>query len=163
MDRGRNVQLTKQIGEYLVASELARRGYIASTFSGNIPEYDIVGIDKNGFTKLVQVKTINQGSWQFAINRFVNITMEGNKQIVGDLIPQPIDNLICIFVYLGKKYGEDKFYIIKWSDLQKLIVDVHKKYLQKNNGERPRAKTSLHFGLIENNIIKYINKWENLD
>jgi hypothetical protein len=33
---GREMQLTRQIGEHLVAAELGRRGYVATPFAGNI-------------------------------------------------------------------------------------------------------------------------------
>ena len=42
MATGRQVQLTKQVGEYLVAAELSRRGLLTATFAGNVPAYDIV-------------------------------------------------------------------------------------------------------------------------
>ena len=35
-------QLTKQRGEYLVAAELARRGLLVATFSGNVPDFDLL-------------------------------------------------------------------------------------------------------------------------
>ena len=41
MATGRQVQLTKQVGEYLVAAELSRRGLLTATFAGNVPAYDI--------------------------------------------------------------------------------------------------------------------------
>ena len=50
---GRNRQRTKQVGEYLVASELCRRDLIATTFTGNVPNYDIVADD--GKIVLIQV------------------------------------------------------------------------------------------------------------
>lgn len=45
MQSGRQNQLTKQTGEYLVCAELCRRGYIASSFTGNVPEYDVIAIN----------------------------------------------------------------------------------------------------------------------
>lgn len=39
---GRSSKLVGQAGEYIVAGELARRGYISTTFAGNVPEYDII-------------------------------------------------------------------------------------------------------------------------
>ena len=39
MATGRQVQLTKQVGEYLVAAELSRRGLLTATFAGNVPDY----------------------------------------------------------------------------------------------------------------------------
>jgi hypothetical protein len=112
MATGRNVQLTKQVGEYLVASELARRGYVSSTFSGNVPDFDIVATNQSGITRLIQVKTINGASWQFSIDRFATIEMEGNKQIIGRKKAQPIEQLIFALVKLGQKYGEDESYIL---------------------------------------------------
>ena len=163
MSNGRNVQLTKQVGEYLVACELARRGYISSTFSGNIPEFDIVSTNMDGEIKLIQVKTINTGSWQFSIDRFVKIEMNGNKQIVGEEIIQPIEKLVCILVCLGSKYGEDRFFILKWKKLQGILINNHKEYLNKHGGERPKAKESMHCSLHLSNILEYENKWENID
>ena len=42
MTTGRNNKLVGQTGEYLVAAELSRRGLIATTFTGNVPYYDII-------------------------------------------------------------------------------------------------------------------------
>ena len=42
MRSGRKNLLTKQIGEYLVAAELGRQGLIATTFTGNVPDFDIL-------------------------------------------------------------------------------------------------------------------------
>ncbi len=42
MATGRDNQLKKQAGEYLVAAEMCRRGFIATTFTGNVPHYDII-------------------------------------------------------------------------------------------------------------------------
>ena len=46
MATGRDMQLTKMIGEYLVCAELCRRGLLATTFTGNVPEFDILATDK---------------------------------------------------------------------------------------------------------------------
>ena len=56
MATGRQIQLTKQVGEYLVAAELSRRGLLTTTFAGNVPAYDIVATGGRGQTALVQVK-----------------------------------------------------------------------------------------------------------
>ena len=53
---GRSKYLTKQAGEYLVAAELSRRGYIATTFTGNVPYYDIIAVDDRGGHVVVQVR-----------------------------------------------------------------------------------------------------------
>ena len=48
MATGRGNQLTKQAGEYIVAAELSRRGFVATTFTGNVPADDIVAVDDQG-------------------------------------------------------------------------------------------------------------------
>ena len=55
MATGRSLQLTKQVGEYLVAAELCRRKLIATTFTGNVPDYDIVAISGGGESILFQI------------------------------------------------------------------------------------------------------------
>jgi len=82
MATGRNNYLTKQTGEYLVAAELSRRGFIATTFTGNVPHYDIVAVDDSGGHALVQVKAIAANSWQLNASRFAEIVFEGQRQIV---------------------------------------------------------------------------------
>src|SRR6266536_3141879 len=70
MATGRSNYLTKQAGEYLVAAELSRRGYIATTFTGNVPDYDIIAVDDCGGHVVVQVKAIAGESWQFNAKNF---------------------------------------------------------------------------------------------
>ena len=60
MATGRGNQLTKQAGEYIVAAELSRRGFVATTFTGNVPADDIVAVDDQGGQALVQVKAISR-------------------------------------------------------------------------------------------------------
>jgi len=56
MTTGRINKLVGATGEYLVAAELSRRGLIATTFTGNVPHYDIVASDEFGQHVSVQVK-----------------------------------------------------------------------------------------------------------
>src|SRR5262249_21829537 len=48
-------------------AELSGRGFIATTFTGNMPSYDIVVVDKQGGHALVQVKAIAGKSWQLDV------------------------------------------------------------------------------------------------
>ena len=62
MATGFSNKLVGQTGEYLVAAELSRRGLIATTFTGNVPHYDIIASGEDGRHVSVQVKTIGGGS-----------------------------------------------------------------------------------------------------
>ena len=63
MATGRSNKLVGQTGEYLVAAELSRRGLIATTFTGNVPHYDIIASNEFGMHVSVQVKASRGASW----------------------------------------------------------------------------------------------------
>ena len=122
MATGRSNQLIKQIGEYLVACELARRGLLVATFSGNVPDFDLIATDFKGSSCPIQVKTIKGGAWQFSIDKFVDITFDGRKQLIGDKKPILIPQLVCVFVLAAEKYGEDQFFVLEWSKVQDILI-----------------------------------------
>jgi hypothetical protein len=149
-----------QAGEYLVAAELSRRGLIATTFTGNVPHYDIIASDEKGRHVSVQVKTIRGGSWQFSdIRQFCDITFQGKRQVVGRAKQCPVRDLICVLVILNV-YGEDKFFICPWIKLRTKIIQGHKGYLAKHNGIRPKRWDSFHTAISEETLSIFKDKWE---
>ncbi|MBN2321820.1 MAG: hypothetical protein JXR49_22265 [Acidobacteria bacterium] len=160
MASGRSIQLTKQVGEYLVASELARRGLMVATFSGNVPDFDIIATDFKGRSCPIQVKTIKGGDWQFSIDKFSEISFEGKKQILGKKKSLPIPDLVCVFVIAAEKYGEDQFFVVKWSRVRDIIIKHYKYWLDIHGGNRPRKFDSLHCAISEKNLLKYRDNWE---
>ena len=160
MATGRSTKLVGQAGEYLVAAELSRRGLIATTFTGNVPHYDIIASDENGRHVSVQVKTTRSGSWQFGdMSMFCDITFDGKRQIVGRAKKSPVRGLVCVFVRLNT-YGEDRFYISPWLKLRDILIRGHKKYLASHNGIRPQKWDSLHGAIDENKLKKFENRWD---
>lgn len=159
MATGRSIQLTKQVGEYLVAAELCRRDWIATTFSGNVPAYDIVASNEKGKSVLIQVKTIKSNSWQLNIQAFAEFVIRNKKQIFKKLKPTPTRNLICVFVQLSPD-GRDKFYIFSWTRLQSLLVSGYRKYLAEHGGRRPKKFDSFHCALDPSKIQHYKDNWE---
>lgn len=153
------MQLTKQIGEYLACAEICRRGYIATSFTGNVPEFDILAADKYGNTVSAQVKTIKSGSWQLDAGKFLDIELEnGKKQIIKGKKKVPNSHIIYIFIKLIKQ-GEDEFYIIKLLDLQDIIYKHHSSYLKKHSGIRPKNPKSKHIGIKESELINHKGNW----
>jgi hypothetical protein len=82
MATGRSTQLTRQIGEHLVASELGRMDIIATPFAGNVPHFDLLASAHDGRAFPIQVKAINGPSWQFNASSLLKITIEGDFQTV---------------------------------------------------------------------------------
>ena len=160
MATGRSTKLVGQAGEYLVAAELSRRGLIATTFTGNVPHYDIIASDEKGRHVSVQVKTTRSGSWQFGdMSIFCDITFDGKRQIVGRAKKCPVRGLVCVFVRL-KNYGEDRFYVCPWLKLRDILIRGHKKYLARYKGIRPKKWDSLHGAIGENKLKKFENRWD---
>jgi len=159
MATGRSNQLIKQIGEYLVACELARRGLLVATFSGNVPDFDLIATDFKGSSCPIQVKTIKGGSWQFSIDKFADITFDGSKQLIGDKKPLPIRQLVCVFVLAAEKYGDDQFFVLEWSKMQDIVIANYTRWLDSHGGVRPRKPDSLHCSIVEPDLRDYKDEW----
>ena len=161
MTTGRENQLTKQVGEYLVSAELCRQGFIATSFTGNVPEFDILAVNGNNETIPLQVKTIKQGTWQLNAGNYLDIEVkdeEKPKQIIKGK-KQLTQNIIYVFVKLNG-LGKDDFYIIKIKDLQDIIFNGYSKYLDKHDGRRPKNYKSFHTDISEVQLTGYKDRWD---
>lgn len=160
MATGRSNKLVGQTGEYLIAAELSRRGLIATTFTGNVPHYDIIASDEAGRHVSVQVKASRGPSWQFGnITHYCDITFEGKRQIVIDAKDCPVHRLIVIFVKIEDD-GNDRFYILPWLRLRDLLVDHRKAFLARHDGIRPQRWDSLHSAISEKELEPYRDRWD---
>jgi hypothetical protein len=157
MATGRSNQLAKQVGEYLVAAELGRLGLLAATFSGNVPEYDIVATDSACTSVLVQVKAVTGTSWQFDIRRFVDVRLNEQKQVLGRPVLIP-GEIVCVMVALST-YGSDRFYVLPLRQLQDLLIEGHRRYLAKHGGVRPKKFDSFHCAITERELAPFKDRW----
>jgi hypothetical protein len=161
MATGRSTKLTGAVGEFLVAAELCRRGLIATPFSGNVPHYDIIASGQFGGHLAIQVKAVNGATWQFDISNFVEIRMDGPRQVMGKLKPEPYPGLIYVLVAL-KEHGRDLFFILEWKDLQAILVTNHSAYLEKHGGVRPKAHMSTHASLPVDDVEAFEGRWNSI-
>ena len=159
MATGRSKQLIKQVGEYLVACELARKGLLVATFSGNVPDFDLIATDLKGSSCPIQVKTIKGGSWQFSIEKFADVTLEGNRQLIGAKKPLSIPGLVCVFVLAAEEYGKDQFYVLEWSEVQDITIANYMHWLDLHGGVRPKKPTSMHCSIVERDLRDYEDNW----
>lgn len=163
MATGRSTKLTGAIGEFLVAAELCRLGLIATPFSGNVPDYDIIAIGKSGGLVPVQVKAINGTTWQFDIRSFIDVQMadDGIHQVPEKLKPEPFKGLICVLVLI-KETGRDRFFILQWKELRNILARAYKGYLIDHDFKRPRAHNSFHTALAIKTVEKFEDIWDNV-
>jgi hypothetical protein len=83
MATGRDNKLVGALGEYLVAAERCRRGLIATTFTGNVPFYDVIASDEKGRHVSVQVEPaeVAAGSLAMSPNSSMWLSMDKNKRL----------------------------------------------------------------------------------
>lgn len=153
MATGRSTQLTRQVGEHLVAAELGRRGLVAAPFAGNVPLFDLLAADEHGNSIPIQVKAINGPSWQFRITQFLEVKVQDGIQHVRGKVDLPAPDLVCIFVLLGKT-SEDAFYIFRLRDLQDHFAKTYK------GGRRPRNPDSMHCAVWPHDLEPHKDRWE---
>ena len=162
MATGRSNYLTKQTGEYLVAAELSRRGFIATPFTGNVPSYDIVAVDGRGGHALVQVKAIAATSWQLNVGQFADVVFDGPKQIIQGQRDDPYPDLVCVMVQIAPPDAgrPDRFFVLPWRKLGKIVIAGHKKFLAKHGGVRPRSPKSLHTAVYPEALAHWEGRWQ---
>jgi len=161
MATGRDIQLTKMVGEYLVAAELCRRGLLATTFAGNVPDFDIVAVTKSLRSIPIQVKASAKGDWHLRANSFLDI--DYNEKTKTQRITRMKDlnrNLLYVFVKLKTNdKDKDQFYILRAKDLQAIIFNNYKEWLRKCGGKRPKNPKSMHTAIRLEDILGYQDNW----
>ena len=156
--RNFNTQLAGQIGESLVVAELGRRGIVATTFAGNVPDIDLLAY-RNGRTIALQVKSVRTGSISFDAKRFMTIEFDGDMQIITGAPPLLDTALIFVIVSIGSQMGDDRFFILDQGALQRLVQSNHEAWLAKHGGIRPRNPQSTHAAVSMAQLDQFRDNW----
>lgn len=158
MARNFNAQLAGQIGESLVVAELGRRGFVATAFAGNVPDIDLLAY-ANGASIHLQVKAWRTGSVSFDAKRFIRIKFEGDRQIVSGMDDTLDENLIYVFVRIGTCAGQDRFFVLRQRNLQRIIFNNYKAWLDKHGGVRPKNPKTTHVSVLLDDIAEFEDNW----
>jgi hypothetical protein len=156
-------QFSKQLSEYLVVAELARRGIFATPFSGTIPDYDIL-VFKRGKSTPVQVKSSTIGNikvFNVEYDYLIIEQEEGNSHVSVSKreMAQWKKDLIFVIIFIGDKLGEDSFYICNNSDIQEIIYNNYVSVLQRHEGIRPRKLNSRGSAYSEDDLSDFKDNW----
>jgi hypothetical protein len=153
---GYSIQLTRQIGEHMITSRLGRMGYIAAPFAGNVPLFDLMAGNRQGYAIPVQIKTANKPSWQYNANHLLDIKVVGDRQFSKGRLQHLNPNLIYIFILV--KEQEDDFYIARLRDIQnitqRLYFGDYKSIVRRKNPK------SFHCYVTAKDLKKFHNNWE---
>tara|TARA_Y100000310_G_C20364460_1_gene660512 strand:- start:256 stop:711 length:456 start_codon:yes stop_codon:yes gene_type:complete len=133
-------------GEYFVAAELSRRGYVASITLRNTRGIDIVASNENG-------------------NKTVNIQVKAKRKGVPDWILSQkaesiIDkNMFYVFVALFDNNEKPEYHIAPSKDVAEYVSKRHKKWL-----ETPGRSGEMHkdtaIRIWDDPDRKYLDRWD---
>jgi len=119
--------LTGVAGEYFVAGELSKRGYIASITLRNTMGIDILVSSKDARKSVgIQVK-----STKYNVNHWLL------NQKAEDYYA---DNLFYVFVNLKEEYQRPDFYVVPSKIVARYIKKSHKKWLKKSSKKGKKHK-----------------------
>ena len=152
-------QLSGQIGEHLVVAELGRLGVIATPFAGNVPDIDVLAY-ANGKSVPIQVKAQRRGNMSADGKKYLDIRFDGNTQTITGKSNDIDRNLVFVLVKVGKRTGEDEFYVFKQGVVQDLIFEEYSQFLKIHGGVRPRNPKTTHCSYYIGDLIVYKDNWE---
>ena len=133
-------------GEYFVAAELTKRGYIASITLRNTKGVDILCSTSDASKSVaVQVKT-NRGSKRDWV---LNVKSESYYA----------DNLYYVFVNLNDNEKSPDYFVVSSIDVAKYTKETHATWLSTpgRNGKAHNDSTMRKFSDPEE---KYLNRWD---
>ncbi len=145
-----------------MAAELCRRGLLATTFTGNVPDIAIVAVNDKLEARPIQVKAIKSGSWQFNARKFLDIEYDKKRktqQIRKKRLPYP--GLKYVLVDL-KDENTPVFYIMDMKRLRDIIYRRYSKQLEKHGGRRPKAPESTHTMVKREMVRYYLDNWDSI-
>ncbi len=161
MATGLTNKLAGQIGEYMTCAELGRRGLIATTFTGNVPEYDLIVCDDALRTVPIQVKTSRGDSWPSQADLWLDIEIDDSqrRQINRGVKKISHPNLIYVCVSLGDKRINDRFFVCLKSDIQTACIESYSRWMDPKDWKRPRNYKSLDNRYDISHLLKFEDNW----
>jgi hypothetical protein len=154
-------KLAGQTGEYLVCAELGRRGLIATTFTGNVPEYDLLVCDDSLNTVPIQVKTTRGDNWPSLADIWLDLEIDDELKKQINKGPRKIRNpgLIYVCVALGKDRTGDRFFVCQKSDIQRACINSYSRWMDPLGWKRPRNYKSLDNRYTINDLLSFEDNW----
>lgn len=147
----RDSRATGQAGEYFVAAEICRRGGTATTFTGNMPGYDIVAGDAAGNRQVqISVKTKNT-------ERFW--TTDG----VRDAEARPDGEVARFWVFVDLSGGRPpEYYVVPDNDIRDSIRRMHGEYQDRYEAKHGRRRDNSIHGVRVKDIAEFQDRWDML-
>ena len=161
MATGLSNKLAGQIGEYLACAELGRRGFIATTFTGYVPEYDLLVCDDTLQTIPIQVKASRGNTWPISADKWLKIEIDEITKKQVNRGPRTIEHpdLIYICISLGDTSAADRFFICQKSDIQKACIASYTRWMDPKGWVMPVNYKSLDNRYGVEDLLQFENNW----
>jgi hypothetical protein len=138
--------LTGVAGEYFVAAELSRRGYIASISLRNTRGIDILATNQAGTRSItIQCKTNQSGERNWVLNEKSETFFAPNHYYV--------------FVALGSATERPRFHIVPSQTVAKYITESHHRWLR-TPGRRGQQHIDSAMRKFRDLDDAYLDRWE---
>jgi len=159
MPKNFKTQLSGQIGEHLVVAELGRLGVIATSFAGNVPDIDVLAY-ANGKSVPIQVKAQRKGDMSTDGKKYLEMRFDGDTQIIDGKSDEIDRDLIFVLVKIGKRSGDDEFFVFNQGVVQDLVFRGYSEFLKKHGGVRPRNPKTTHCSYYIKDLANYKDNWD---
>ena len=132
-------------GEYFVAAELSRRGFVASLTLRNTRGIDVLASNADATKSVgIQVKTCSGTKPDWILNKKAEVDLA--------------ENLFYIFVCLPVR-GEPSFYVVPRREVAKSVRDSHKEWLA-TPGLRGHQHQDNEMRRFKDKEGKYKDRWD---
>jgi hypothetical protein len=132
-------------GEYFVAAELSRRGYVASLTLKNTQGIDVLAASGDASRSVgIQVKTNQDDAREWLLDKKVE--------------SQTAPNIYFVFVALGAK-SQPRYHVVPSRVVAEYCARTHKEWLsQRGRGGRKHRDNAMR--VFKDPTDKYLNKWD---
>jgi hypothetical protein len=149
---GRNQQVARA-GEYFVVAELNKQGAFAVSFTGNMPEIDLMACNRDQSRTIhIQVKTKSGG------RAFQTSITEG--RLTSPPQAPHDERVFWVFVDLGEKDKAPRYWIAPDWWVRSDIYQAHRQYLDRHGGTRAKNPTSTHHAIYEERLNEWRDRWD---
>lgn len=139
-------------GEYFVAAELSRRGYLASITLRNSRGVDILATNREATKSVaIQVKTNQRGVAEWILNQKVEAT-PGNDELP--------ENLFFVFVNLPPDGAPPTYHVISRREIARLTKEAHESWLATPGRGGRRRSTNNPIRKFKDTGGRYLGRWD---
>ena len=133
-------------GEYFVAAELSRRGYIASITLRNTRGIDVLCSNEDASKQVsIQVKTTKESNRAWLLDKKAEAFISSSH--------------FYVFVMLNKQDVKPDFFIVPSKIVAKFVKESHQKWLKgKSKTAKKRKDSSMR--KFQDKEGKYLNRWD---